>query len=132
MDLKKLQKIRNKAGIYALINDDNLIYIGSSFNMYTRVLEHIASAKITFNHILDVIVSEDAHTQDMEEIRIIEMGIICATRPPSNKICFDDFREWIYSLPHKQYTNKEIIRFEYIIGEAVNYLNRQLPSRRGE
>ena len=41
MEIKNIEDLKNKSGIYAILTDDDKIYIGSSINIYTRLKSHL-------------------------------------------------------------------------------------------
>jgi len=49
--LEELQSVRSMEGIYALTDNDKIIYIGYSRNLYIRSLEHSFEDKKQFNNI---------------------------------------------------------------------------------
>ena len=93
MEKKKLQKYRSVQGIYALIQNSKIVYIGYSKNVYIRSLEHIADGKIVFNDL------KCMPYVNREEGLIYEMALISIAKPIHNKIKFDNFIHWLYSLP---------------------------------
>ncbi len=119
---KEYQYTRNKNGVYALIEDNEIVYIGFSKNIYTRLLEHKTDGEKNFNKVVTRFFppsNDDTHID-----KIFEMGIICKLKPKHNKIIFDNFRYWIYSLPHVEFTNDEITRIvavaDKIAGEITS------------
>lgn len=120
MDLKQLQRFRNHRGIYCLYNDDEVVYIGSSENLYVRVLEHIAEKTKEFNKVKAF--NGQNHTK--EDNLITEMGLICKFQPKLNKIKFDSFFNWFYSIPIEPNTSFEDINIVISsLAEAIEVMN---------
>jgi len=120
MDLKKLQKYRNKKGVYCLYNKDNLVYIGYSSNVYVRTLEHISESKKEFNKIKAFDGSEISTQNNL----LVEMGLICEFKPLYNKIYFESFFIWFNSLPNKhEYENEAIIGTISALSENIKTLD---------
>ena len=73
VNLKYLQKTREKQGIYFLYNQDKeLIYIGQSRNIYIRLLEHIAENKKQFDS-FKAIKIDDSDFMELMEIYLIQL-----------------------------------------------------------
>lgn len=73
VNLKDLQKTREKQGIYFLYNQDKeLIYIGQSRNIYIRLLEHIAENKKQFFY-FKAIKIDDSDFMELMEIYLIQL-----------------------------------------------------------
>ena len=99
------QETRHTNGIYALKKGDDIVYIGSSMDIYTRILEHKADGVKDF----DTVSSIERKDGDDGTIRkIIEMGVICELKPKYNKIYFDDYILWLFSLPSVEIKQKHI------------------------
>ena len=90
--LTQLQAIRNKKGIYALFDGDNLVYIGQSSNMYIRILEHCFDGIKNFDSFRAVCIDADTSRQ------VAEVFIIDALTPKYNKLV-NEFKSWYRSLP---------------------------------
>ena len=94
----RLQPFRGKSGIYFLVKNDDVVYIGESSNLYVRILEHrsgLLEEPIVkdFDHVRPVIIDDNA-------IRpFVEMFLICELQPTLNIIKFDNFTHWYNSIP---------------------------------
>ena len=93
MDLKKLQKIRNKSGIYYLWNLDKIVYIGQSSNMYIRIMEHLIEGIKTFQEISYI------ESNNITEREVFETLLINKIRPEYNKLVIKDSGIFIKTLP---------------------------------
>ena len=100
MELEKLQRYRNKEGVYTLFNNEEIVYIGYSRNVYVRILEHIVDSKKIFNRIMSF---SSSHLSE-EDALIMEMLLICKYSPEYNIVKFSSFKMWFNSLPsvHKK------------------------------
>jgi hypothetical protein len=105
MDLKQLQRFRNHRGIYCLYNDNEIVYIGSSENLYVRVLEHVAEKAKDFNRVK----AFNGKDHSKENNLMAEMGLICEFQPKLNKIKFESFFNWFHSIPIEHDTTLEEI-----------------------
>lgn len=92
--LKTLQKVRGVAGVYFLYNKDNeLVYIGQSKNIYTRILEHKFENKKKFESFIHI-KFDDTFTREIYEITFISIA-----KPKYNKLVVDDINKWALNLP---------------------------------
>jgi excinuclease UvrABC nuclease subunit len=92
------QHLRGKSGIYALKKRGKIVYVGSSLNIYTRILEHKADNKKDFDEISYHLYFSGNSGANFAR-KILEMGVICELTPKYNKIFFDNYKFWLYSLP---------------------------------
>ncbi len=92
------QETRHTRGIYALKKKKEIVYIGSSSNIYTRILEHKIEGIKDFDTVSTIDLKFKNSGADTAR-KIFEMGIICKLKPKYNKIYFDNFRFWMYSIP---------------------------------
>jgi len=114
-NLEALNRFRGQKGIYFLIDENKEpAYIGYSSNIYIRLLEHAVENKKKFK----TIKSYDFTGVSDKEILIIEMYLICHFKPKYNKVVFDNFNYWFWSLPDK-YT-MTIEEIEDLISDIIN------------
>ena len=96
-NLAKMQDIRGVAGIYFLYNTDELIYVGSSSDIYTRILEHkVEDKKIFTNFNASTVIKKDGYEF---YIQLLELCIISILKPKENKLVIQDLWSWYTSLP---------------------------------
>ena len=116
------QETRHTNGIYALKKGDDIVYIGSSMDIYTRILEHKADEDKDFDSVSSI--STIGKGEDAEVFReVIEMGIICKLKPIHNKIYFDNFVYWILSIPHYKFNISHADFLNKKASEGVSLLN---------
>ncbi len=98
------------SGIYALIKDKKIIYIGSSLDIKKREAEHEENKD--FDDLL--FFSTDSpikyNSRDHIEMLLVEMGVICEILPPLNKIMFTDFFKWFHSIPLNKRDYSRVIK----------------------
>ncbi len=92
------QELRHICGVYALKKDKTIVYIGSSVDIYTRILEHKVDGIKDFDTVASVETFGNNEGATVAR-KIYEMGVICKLKPKHNKIFFTNFRLWMYSLP---------------------------------
>ena len=90
--LEELQSVRSMEGIYALTDNDKIIYIGYSRNLYIRSLEHSFEVKKQFNNISFLETSGTV-------AEVLEFYLIYKIRPKENILHTKDFKSWYFSLP---------------------------------
>lgn len=93
MDLDYLQKLKRQNGLYFLYNNDELVYIGQSKSVYTRVLEHIVDNKKTFNDVTAL------YHEDVTNSEIMEIALIYLKKPKYNKLVIQDIGKFLFLLP---------------------------------
>ena len=71
-NLSDIQKFRNIQGMYILGYENNVIYIGKSKNIYTRILEHYFNGKV-FDEIWALSVSDENTLDILEQVFIRRM-----------------------------------------------------------
>lgn len=106
--LKNLRDVRLSRGIYALVQDKELVYIGRSYNIYERILEHSFEDKKEFNRVFALVHSQNkgddrVKKADTEELQ--EVALISLMKPKYNKLVIENIREWFYTLPSSIFTN---------------------------
>jgi len=104
---KEIQKAPKKSGIYALLNNNEIVYIGRSTNCYQRILEHCAENKKEFNSVSYFI--EDLSDPFLD---ILEVGVIYSLKPKYNKLVIQDLWTYFNCLP---YIIRSDIRNDYSI-----------------
>lgn len=130
MKLKQYQHLRGKIGVYALISDKKIVYIGSSCDIYTRILEHKAEGIKEFDSVTartNTFIKNNPIFNNLIT-SIIEMGVICTLRPKLNIIMFNNFKHWIYSLPISEI--KELDKNE--IGMIEKQVENTIKELKGE
>lgn len=70
LKLEDVQHIDRKSGIYALLENNKIVYIGRSRNVYQRVLEHIVENKKEFSNVRMISNDDDIQMDIMEVILI--------------------------------------------------------------
>lgn len=90
---EKAEELRNKTGIYCLIDFGKIVYIGQSTNMYLRILEHISDGKKTFNDIVSI------ERDDKLLVEIVEVMMIVEIRPIYNKLILNSEFVFLNTLP---------------------------------
>jgi len=120
MNLEDIQRFRNKQGIYCLYMDNEVVYIGYSVNIYTRILEHIAEDKKEFTRLK----AFDGSKFNTQENLLVEMGLICELKPLYNKIRFESFFMWFHSLPNREeYDYESTLKKITILFKNINILD---------
>jgi len=94
INLNRLQKIKNKKGIYLLYKNEELVYIGISSDIYSRVLEHIAENKKDFDSVKNIC------SQDNLDNEFFEVYYIDKMKPEYNKLNAGNFFNFFYSIPY--------------------------------
>lgn len=113
VNLKDLQKTRDKQGIYFLYNQDKeLIYIGQSRNIYIRLLEHIAENKKQFEY-FKAIKIDDSDFMELMEIYLIQL--YKETHNLLNRLTIKfDFENFFLNVPSS-------IRLKYNLNNFIEY-----------
>lgn len=113
VNLKDLQKTRDKQGIYFLYNQDKeLIYIGQSRNIYIRLLEHIAENKKQFDS-FKAIKIDDSDFMELMEIYLIQL--YKETHNLLNRLTIKfDFENFFLNVPSS-------IRLKYNLNNFIEY-----------
>ena len=113
VNLKDLQKTRDKQGIYFLYNQDKeLIYIGQSRNIYIRLLEHIAENKKQLEY-FKAIKIDDSDFMELMEIYLIQL--YKETHNLLNKLTIKfDFENFFLNVPSS-------IRLKYNLNNFIEY-----------
>lgn len=113
VNLKDLQKTREKQGIYFLYNQDKeLIYIGQSRNIYIRLLEHIAENKKQFEY-FKAIKIDDSDFMELMEIYLIQL--YKETHNLLNRLTIKfDFENFFLNVPSS-------IRLKYNLNNFIEY-----------
>lgn len=124
-DKEKYQHFRKKSGVYALVSKNKVVYVGSSKDIYTRILEHIIEGKKKFDNVVartNRFYGNDDGFNDLLT-RVVEIGVICKLRPPLNIIMFDNFKYWLYSLPIERINNLPHNEIDIIMQQVENTTN---------
>lgn len=119
MTLQELQKIKREQGIYALIKDCEIVYIGQSKNVYTRVLEHIVDGKKEFDEISFLCTSETLL------LEIVEIFAIAQVKPKYNKLVAD-FENFYYLLPHSIKSKGTLLKSKERLKAGIDDVLEQL------
>ena len=94
----------NKHGIYFLFDkDEEIIYVGSTGNLATRLITHRLNSIIDTDLKYDLMNTAGVaynHSERIENVRIVEQYIIDKLKPIGNIAVFN-FRNWYSSLPVK-------------------------------
>lgn len=93
INLNDLQKYRHEAGVYGLYKKEELVYVGTSNNVYMRILEHFYENKKSFDSIK---VNIDNNITFNE---ISEVYIIAKLKPKYNKLVASSAEDYIKMLP---------------------------------
>lgn len=93
-NIEDMQVCRKKSGIYFLFNDkEEIVYIGKSGNVYTRILEHIVGEEKDFKRFNFVEIKNETLYE------ILEVLLISITIPKYNKLIVNNYKEWLFTLP---------------------------------
>lgn len=98
-----IEKLNGKSGLYAITDRDNeILYIGFSSCLKTRVLTHALNKEIgdDFYNEAKRIYILGGDEIDEYDFKVQEMALINFYNPALNKINFS-FKPWYYSLPLK-------------------------------
>ena len=90
--LEDIQGLRKKTGIYFLIKNDVVVYVGQSIDIYTRVLEHKFENKKEFDNVKALVIEDNTKRE------IYEMSFISILKPKCNILSFE-LKDWYNSLP---------------------------------
>ena len=118
MDIQLLQEYRNRGrGIYFLIDNNDIVYIGRTSQLYIRILEHAAEGKKQFDNFYCIVTNHLPITYEVE----LEMSMICFFKPIHNKIIFDSYFNWYHSIPYvNQKKEDRIENLDKIETETLN------------
>lgn len=105
------QHFRDLSCIYALKKNKEIVYIGTTGNLYTRLLEHIKNGK-DFDDVSAVLMSKGKSSR--LEIQIIEQCIISEFKPKLNKMMAKNSFEYLSLIPHECFV---------IIGQTKNHID---------
>lgn len=83
MKTSSLQHIKRESGIYALKKHKEIVYVGQSNNVYTRILEHIVDKNKDFDEI------SVAYNEDILKVQTMEVVVIGILKPKYNKLVID-------------------------------------------
>lgn len=83
LSLKEVQHLKRESGIYSLLKDGEIVYVGRSRNVYCRVLEHIIEGKKKFDTVYS------AHNANETLVEIMEVIIIDYLSPKYNVLTID-------------------------------------------
>ena len=87
------QPIYSQPGIYFLFDEDQLVYIGQSVNLYNRVLRHRREELIDFNNVSFFIPDEGflkKHNVSLKHfINAAERKLIDAWQPKENSLLYN-------------------------------------------
>jgi len=118
MELKDLQHISRKNGLYLLIKDGKIVYIGQSGNIYTRILEHLTEKKKYFDLVIPI------YNENKTLTEIVEVGLIDMMKPTYNKLVIDR-KVFFMTLPYivkKETTTFSIEDYEVLVENAFSAL----------
>lgn len=99
IDIKKIKNARGMAGIYFLFENENLVYIGQSSDVYVRLLEHLAENEKKFTSF--ELCGVNKNQQDEFLFQLFELCSISVYKPKYNKLVVKDLWEWYNILPQK-------------------------------
>jgi len=117
------QDTRHTPGIYALKKDEEIVYIGSSRDIYTRLLEHKVDEEKDFDSASSI--ETIGKNEGADSFRkMIEMGIICQLKPKYNKIFFDNYKLWLFSLPCENIKKEHVDLFVKEVDIAISNLSK--------
>jgi len=88
----KIFHLNGKVGLYALVKNKEIVYIGISRNIYRRILEHIVNG-FSFN-LGQIKIWEIEYCNRLE---VIEAMLIRRIRPKYNKLMYDDINTFMIS-----------------------------------
>ena len=71
--LEEIQHLFRNSGIYSLLKDNEIVYIGRSRNVYQRVLEHIVEGKKDFDKAFAAGRGGEIYMDIMEVLLIAEL-----------------------------------------------------------
>ena len=77
-EILAMPDIPPNCGVYFLIKDNNIQYVGKSVRLQSRIDNHYASGKIDFDRCVAIIC-------DAADIGVLEAAYIRAFQPPANK-----------------------------------------------
>lgn len=125
VNLKDLQKTRDKQGIYFLYNQNKeLIYIGQSRNIYIRLLEHIAENKKQFDY-FKAITIDDSDFMELMEIYLIQL--YKESHNLLNRLTIQfDFENFFLNVPSSIRLKYNLNSFIEYHKEIENFINNKL------
>jgi hypothetical protein len=94
MTLKDMQDARGKKGVYFLYCKKEIVYIGYSSNIYTRMLEHKFENKKSFDSFKIFTYCDDIISQ------LAEVVFINTHKPKHNKLVVENLEEWYLTIPY--------------------------------
>jgi len=115
MELDNLQKIKRENGLYFLCKGEDIVYVGHSTNVYTRILEHIVEDKKTFDNVRSV------YHEDILRSEIVEVMLISKLRPKYNKLIVPETKLFFYSIPN---SISKLYDYEKLIVESETLIEK--------
>ena len=115
--LSNLQHIKRESGIYVLKKDNQIVYVGQSINVYTRILEHIVEKSKDFDEINAIYNDNILNVQTME---VIIIGIL---KPKYNKLIIDE-QLFLKVLPQDIKQKLGITDIDKYINESIQLINK--------
>lgn len=122
ISLNDLQSVRGINGVYFLYEDNEIVYIGRSGNIYTRLLEHIVEDKKKFSNFKAIKIAETGS-------EILEVFLISKLKPKYNNLVVNDMETWTRTLPKiaEMQANKDLqdagfIRSDFIDNQAISFI----------
>jgi len=90
---EKIKQYRNCLGIYCLLKDDEIVYIGQSSNIYVRLLEHLVDEIKEFDNFICI------ENESKTLIEIEEVLLINHFKPIYNKLMANNSFTFLNTLP---------------------------------
>ena len=116
---------KDKQGVYILTKNDTIVYIGQSGDVYQRLHQH-QYENVRFEADKAYVV-QNSWFSNIEETLYLEMAFIIGLNPKYNRIKFDNFSMWYYSLPNNygrpsKTLNDEIVNYNKIVANTYKHL----------
>lgn len=115
--LSNLQHIKRESGIYALKKDNQIVYVGQSINVYTRILEHIVEKSKDFDEINAI------YNDNILNVQTMEVVIIGILKPKYNKLIIDE-QLFLKVLPQDIKQKLGITDIDKYINESIQLINK--------
>ena len=115
--LSNLQHIKRESGIYALKKDKEIVYVGQSINVQTRILEHIVEKSKDFDEINAI------YNDNILNVQTMEVVIIGILKPKYNKLIIDE-QLFLKVLPQDIKQKLGITDIDKYINESIQLINK--------